>query len=232
MGLLGIGLVAYDLQLNAAFRKTDFTKPFYNYERLPFSGFDHVRVNSAGALNAQFVQGDFQVKVNPRLRDWLKVEQQGTQLIITARFSDHVQGFPADYALFVSCPKLTEIETSGRFLIGGKVEIDSSLPRPWFKPTRVVGFKLDSLKLSEIDGGNLVLEDNKIGNLQARIGTGSSLTIEPGNTFGSGEIWVPGKGQLTLMDTNNLQINHYLSDSATLILNGAAAKHVLKLNQP
>ena len=228
IGLLGVGLVIYDVQLNAAFRKSDYTRPFYNYVQRAFTGFDSIRLNSGKVLNVQLVQGDFLVKVNPRIIDWLKIHQEGSRLVITAEFPDHVEGFPFDYAVYISCPKLREIETSGQFQVRDNAEVDSTFPNPWYKPTKVTGFTLDSLQLSA-NGGNIVLENDKIGMLRATVGTGAMLTVEPGNTFGAGDISVVGKGQLTIREANKLKINHYLADSATLILSGAAAKQLLKI---
>lgn len=231
MGLLGLGLAVYDVQLSAAFHKSDYTKPYYDYERKAFSGFDRIRLNSGKVLNVQLVQGDFDVKINPRISEWLKVRQEGTRLIFNAEFPDHVEGFPYDYAIYISCPRLTEIEMSGQFTVRGNVEIDSTFPNPFYKPTRITGFRLDSLNLLE-KGGNVILETNKISMLRATVGTGAMLTVEPGNTFDSGDISIVGKGQLTIKDANNLKLNHYLADSATLILSGKAAKQLFKMNQP
>lgn len=231
LGLLGLGLFVYDLKLNATFRTSDYTTPFFDYESQSFTAFDRIRLNSGKVLNVQLVQGDFKVKVNPLISEWLRIRQEGSSLVISAEFPDHVEGFPYDYAVYISCPRLREIATSGQFMVRGNVEIDSTFQNPWYKPTRITGFTQDSLRLLD-KGGNVVLEASKIGDLQATIGTGAMLTVEPGNTFGSGEIAVVGKGQLTIKDAGNLKLNHYLADSSTLILSGAAAKQLLKNKEP
>lgn len=232
IGLLGVGLLVYDLQLNAAFQKGDYTQPFYNYERLPFSKFNRIRLNSATALSIVLVKGDFKVLANPRLGDLVQVRQEDSQLVITAHFPYRFDGGPIDYALFISCPDLKELETTGQYYLRNQL-VEGSYPAgPWHKGTIIRGFRQDSLHLSAVNSGAFALEDDRIGMLRAMIGAGSALTIGRGNAIGGGDITVLSNAQLTLTDTGNLNVNHYLADSATLTLSGAAAKQLLKLKEP
>ncbi|HLI92586.1 MAG TPA: hypothetical protein VKU83_03215 [Puia sp.] len=228
MGLLGAGLLAYDLQLNAAFRKADYTQPFYNYVPLDFRDFDRIRLNSAASLNIYLVKGDYHVKLNPRMADLVKLQKEGGELVITAHFPDRVNAL--NYALYISCPTLKGIETSGEYYFRNQL-VDTHIPEQlWYEPTVMKGFRVDSLQISEKDAGTIVLQDDRIGVLRAMVGAGSSLRIDAGNVIGGGDIAVLNKGQLTLKDTTGLNINHHLADSATLILSGEAAKKLLKLH--
>lgn len=212
VGLLGIGLLVYDLQLTAVFRKGDYTKPFYNYTSLNLRGFDRIRLNSATTLSFLLVQGDYKVVINPRIRTWLRVSQEGSKLIITADLPGSFDGFTNDYAAFISCPNLRRVETSGKYFVRGEAVVDRRGPNFWFNPTMITGFRLDSLEISEDGGGNLALRKDRLGILQAVVGNRSALRVGSDNVIGGGEISV--------------------SDSATLVLNGPAAKQLLKLKQP
>lgn len=232
LGLLGIGLLIYDLQLNAAFRTGDYTKPFYNYEQRAFANFDRIRLNSATALNVLFVQGDYKVLVEPRASDVIDVRQDGRQLVITAHFPYRFQGPQGEYAMYVSCPDLKNFETTGQYFMRNHLVKGKFILNPWIPPTVIRGFTLDSANLTQEDGGNLVLENDRIGALHATVGSGSSLTLNQGNAISGGDISVLNNGKLTLQDTTNLNVRHHLADSATLVLSGTAAKQLLKINQP
>jgi len=212
VGLLGIGLLVYDLKLDAVFRKGEYTKPFYDYKSLNFRGFDRIRLNSATTLSFLLVQGDYKVVVNPRLRTWLRVRQEGSKLIITADLPESFDGFTNDYAVFISCPNLRGVETSGKYFVKGEAVVDRRGPNFWFNPTMIAGFRSDSLEISEDGGGNLALRNDRLGILQAVVGNRTALRVGSDNVIGGGEISV--------------------GDSATLILNGVAAKQLLKLKQP
>ncbi|HEV2354749.1 MAG TPA: hypothetical protein VGR89_10925 [Puia sp.] len=231
IGLLGIGLLVYDLKLMAEFRKGDYSRPFYDYERLPFTGFDRIQLNSATALTILVVKGDFDVKVNPRLTDLITVQQNGGQLEITAHFPERINAGP-NYSLFVSCPSLRYFETSGKYYLRDQLVQGNFLWQPWYQPTVLKGFRLDSLSIAQRNGGEVLLQDDRMRSLHALVGTGSRLTIDQGNAIGGGDISVMDYAQLTLSDTNSLKPNRYLADSATLILSGAVAKQLLKLKQP
>jgi hypothetical protein len=229
ISLLGIGLVIYDLELNAVYRRGDFAKPFHEFVTLNFKDFDRIQLNSASSMNVLFIQGEFKVLANPKIMDWLEVRKDGRQLTLTAKFADHHTGYGSDqYAIYISCPRLEEITTDGQYFVRGVKTVDTNARNLWYLPTLIKGFRLDSLAIYETRGGNLVMEDDRIDRLTALVGGGSGLTISSSNSIGGGEMSVLDNSTLILKDTSSLKLHYHLADDAGVNLNGAAAKHLLK----
>jgi hypothetical protein len=229
VSLLGIGLLVYDLQLNAAYRLRDYEKPFDNFAILNFRDFDRISLNSGGMINVMLEQGDFKVKANPFISDWLEVRQEGRQLLLTAKFPSHHSGYRNDtYALYISCPHLREITTDGRYFIRGVETADTNDRNLFYLPTLIKGFQLDSLTVNEKYGGNLVMEDNRIGRLRGIVGGGSGFTIGNHNEIDSGDLSVRPRSQLILRDTSKLKLGYHIAGDAIVTLHGEAARQFLK----
>jgi len=229
ISLLGIGLVIYDLQLNAVYRRGGYVKPFYEFVTLNFKDFDRIQLNSASSMNVLFIQGDFKVLANPVIMDWLEVRQEGRQLTLTAKFGDHHTGYRDDqYAIYISCPRLEEITTDGQYFVRGIKTVDTNARNLWYMSTMIRGFRSDSLAIYEKRGGNLVMEDDRIDRLTAVVDGGSGLTISSGNSIGGGDLSVLDHSTLILKDSSSLKLHYHLADDAGVNLNGAAARHLLK----
>jgi hypothetical protein len=232
MVLLGTGLVIYDLQLNAAFHRGDYTRPFYDYEVLNYRGFDRIKLNSSTALNIKLVKGDFKVMANPVAHDFLDIHQEGSTLILNARFKDHYRSLFADYTLYISCPVLKDLRADARYKLGDILHTDDVVWMDWSKATSISGFNLDSLTIGEDNASNLVLKEDTIGKLSALVGAGGALTIGANNVIGGGDVEVMNRARLFINSPNIGNITYHLADSAALNITGAAAKQILKTGQP
>jgi hypothetical protein len=230
MLLLGVGLVAYDLELDAVVRKGNYIKPFYDYDSLNYRGFDRIRLNSSSALTILLVKGDFKVLANPVIHDFLDIHQEGDTLIINARFKDHFRGTNADYALYISCPVLKDFRADARYQFGDNSHTDSIVWIDWGKPTVIRGFNQDSLTIGEEHASNVVLKRDTIGKLSMVVGKGGAFTIGPNTMIGGGDLEVMNNARLVIKAADIRHINYHLADSAILEINGVVAKQLLKIN--
>ncbi|HEV3411174.1 MAG TPA: hypothetical protein VG101_01795 [Puia sp.] len=232
MVLLGAGVVMYDLQLDAAFRKGDYTRPYYDYEKMNFTGFDRIELNSSTAINILVVPGEYKVLANPGIHDFLEIRQEGTRLVINARFLDHFRVAFGEHLLFVSCPVLKEFKADARYSVGKAVITDSVANFPWFRPSVISGFNLDSLVVGQQNAAKVVLQNDTVKRLAGAMGRGADLTLGEGNQFGGGDLDVLNGARLSIGMRGALNLNIHLADSAVFEINGAAAKGLLKINQP
>lgn len=232
MVLLGTGLVLYDFQLGASFRQGEYTEPFFNYDQLHFTGFDRIELNSSTAITVMLVRGDFKVFATPGVREFLRVRQEGTKLIIDARFRYHYRNVFGDYLLYISCPDLKAFKADARYTVGDMIITDSANRDFWFMPSVISGFRLDSLTVDEEDAANLVLKKDTIKAFRGNVGKGAALSIGTENSFDVAELHVTNEGRLRVNTPDVRNLNIHLADSATLITTGAAAKQLLKISQP
>jgi hypothetical protein len=246
MLLLGISLGFYDLKLAAEYRKGDYTDPYYSYVKLNYRDFDEIELHSATSVNIIVVQGNFNVLAHPQATDYLVVRQEGKRLIIEARYPDHFRGINAAYTLFISCPALSVFKADTKYMIRSVVVTDYALWDPWWLPTVIRGFNLDSLAIREDHASNLVLEGNHIKRLTAVVGAGEAgeigaaaaggergrelsgpvLAIGQGNHFDSSDLNILSKGRLWVKGTDIRQLTYHLADSASLTVNGVSARYL------
>jgi hypothetical protein len=231
MALLGAAMVVYDFQLDAAYRKGDYTKPFYDYVKLGLTGFDRIDLNSSTAIPILLVRGDFKVLASPDIRDYLVIHQEGTRLIIDARFLDHFRASFRPSVVYISCPALKAFTADSRYYIGDKVKTDSAVHAPWYQATTLSGFRLDSLTLTAQNAAKLMLKNDTVRKLTAAVGLGVDLTLGEGNQF-SGDLEVMNGARLFIGAAAIGNLRYHLADSAELDINGAAAKQLMKINQP
>ena len=99
MALLGAAVVIYDLQLDAAYRKGDYTKPFYDYVKMNFKGFDRIEMNASTAFNILLVPGEYKVLVNPTFLTTSISTRKGPALVVNANFLDHFRDAFGGYSL-------------------------------------------------------------------------------------------------------------------------------------
>jgi hypothetical protein len=170
---------------------------------------------------------------NPFAMDFLKVKQQSNRLIIDAAFREHYNSVNTDYILYISCPNLAMVYADAKYTKKGVTVTDTSANNFDWKPTLISGFTVDSLRITENHAANIILENNKISKLNTVVGmddkSRSNLTISINNQFSKTDLNILNKSHLWIKsgDVNNL--NYRLADSATLVVKGAAAKHLLKL---
>lgn len=228
--LMGVSLVVYDFGLKAEYQKHDYADPFRDYTIQNFKDFDEVQLNSSTAINIILVKGPFKVMTNPAAGDFLKVEQKGRRIVITAAFPEHYRSFTSQYLVYVSCPNISLLKTDAWYTADHATITDTFSHDLRWKPTLMSGFTLDSLHLDIDHASNLVLENNKINKLSGTIGAekdgGPALVIGNHNEFLNSNLTILNRGQLIVKGTDTRHLNYALADSATLKVNGAAVKHL------
>ena len=231
LAMIVICLAWYDFSLKAEYQKGDYTNPYRDFDTLRYRDFDEIELDASTAAGIIIVQGPYKILVNPRVGSFLHLEKQGRRLVISAAFRDHYQAFTSDYIVYVSCPKLSLLKTDAWYTAGETRVTDTTVNDLRWKPTLLRGFTLDSLSLQADHASNLVLENNKIDNLKGIIGqspeSGPALTITGDNQFGKSDLDIQNKGRLVIKGKGPNNLNYHLADSATLMVNGAAVKHLL-----
>ena len=226
-------LVIYDWGLRAEYLKGDYTKPFNDYVALNYSGFNEIELNSSTAVNIKIVQGQFKVLANPYAVEFLRVSRQGNRLIVNAAFSDQFRSINTDYILYISCPNLSALYADAYYNKAGITVTDTTSNDFDWKSTLISGFTEDNLNIKETHASNIILENNKLNNLTATVGINeksrSNLTIGDDNQFKTTDLNILNKSQLWIKSANSNNLNYHLADSATLVVNGASAKHLLNL---
>ncbi|MDO3626710.1 hypothetical protein [Mucilaginibacter sp. BT774] len=233
LAILIISLIAYDLSLRAEYRKGDYTNPYRDYISLNYHDFNEIELNASTAVNIIIVQGPYKVLANPGAEDFLRVNKQGKRLVINAAFPDHYRNIAANYVLYISCSKLSLLKTDARYTTNGAPVTDTVARDIRWYPTLIKGFSLDSLKIQADHASNIVLENNRINILNGvtgqSSGSGSALTIGGNNKFAKSNLDICNKSQLVIKGGTSADLNYHLADSATLVVNGAAVKHLLNL---
>lgn len=231
LALLIISLAFYDLRLKAEYQKGDYTDPYRGYNSLNYRDFDEIELNASTAVNIIVVQGPYKVLANPNCDDFLRISKQGKRLVINAAFPNHYRNVLAAHILYISCPKISLLRTDAHYTADGIPVTDTVAYNLQWYSTLITGFKLDSLTLNAAHASNIVLENNQINTLNGIIGqspgSGSALTIGSGNKFGKSNLNIYNKSQLVIKGPSSPDLNYSLADSATLTVNGAAAKHLL-----
>lgn len=226
-------LMIYDWGLRAEYLKGNYTKPFNDYVPLNYSGFNEIELNSSTAVNIKIVQGPFKVLANPDAIEFLKVSRQSNRLIVNASFSNQYRSVNTDYLLYISCPNLSSFNADAHYTTGSNTVIDTAANDFAWKPTLISGFTEDNLNIKETHASNIILENNKLNNLTATVGINeksrSNLTIGDNNQFKTTYLSILNRSQLWIKNANSNNLNYHLADSATLIVNGASAKHLLNL---
>jgi len=232
LAILIISLVAYDLSLKAEYRKGDYTNPYREYNSLNYSDFDEIESNASTAVNIILVQGPYKVLANPTTDDFLRVSKRGKRLVINAAFPDHYRNINVNYVLYISCPKLSLLKADAQYTTNSVPVTDTAVRDMRWYPTLITGFHLDSLRLQTDHASNIVLENNQInvlnGVIGQRTGSGSALTIGSNNKFANSNLYICNKSQLVIKGNTSPDLTYHLADSATLVVNGAAVKHLFK----
>jgi len=230
------GLFMYDLDLKAEYLKGDYKKPFGLFVPENFKDFNTIELQSATAINLMVVQGPYKVLTDPTANEFVKISQQGNKLIISAAFKDHYRGINSDYAVFISCPDLAAFISDAHYTVG-EWKVTDTLPNIFDKrSTLITGFNSAQLAITENNGSNVLLRNDRITNLKATVGSsyhsGSMITIGHGNTFTNADLQILNKGILNIDAPAGNNISYHIADSARLSVNGATSKQLLKITQP
>lgn len=225
-------LIFYDLGLRAEYLKSDFADPHRQYAALNFTGFDEVELRSSTSLNIKIVQGPYQVLADPEGLSFVKIKRLHNRLIISAAFSDFYHSLHSDFTLLISCPKLTLFKADAVCLIAGRTATDTTANNFDYYPTLISGFNGRKLTISADHAANLVLENNQLDSLIATVGTHpksrSNLTICKKNVFIYSDVQILHNSYLRINDYKLISLHYQLADSAMLLINGAAVKHISK----
>jgi hypothetical protein len=178
------------------------------------------------------VPGEYKVLVSPNVLDYLDIHQEGTTLVVNAHFLDHFRDAFGDYSLYVSCPTLKTFKADARYSVGKTLMTDSTVQFVWYQPMVISGFNLDSLDIAAQNGTKLALKNDTIRKLTANLARGADLTLDKGNQFSGGDMKIMNGARLSVETRGMQRLNYHLADSAELNINGAAAKQLLKINQP
>lgn len=230
--LLGL-LITYDFALQASFKKANYKDPFFNYSKLKYSNFDKVIVKAANELKVEIRQADtFSVRVNNFMKEDVEIGQVGDQLLVS--LADKTDSYIAyEKGVVIFMPRLREIITTDfkRMKEDGKGKVQ--LQAEWREGnyTLVSGFDLNSLKITQVDNSMVILQNNKIGKLQAVEANGthqSELRIEGSNRIDSADISVKGSNILSLFWVDIPHLKYDLSATSTVSLTGGALKLMKK----
>jgi hypothetical protein len=227
--------VAYDLLLKAEYMSGDYKIPYKSYITLPWKNFDIVEVNSSTAVNVQFVQGPFSVKIDDRVLEYTTIRQQGNRLLINANFENNYLWNPHPYVLLISCPKLTKVYANATYYADKHPVTDSIVREAWnMRNVLIDGFKQDSLSVEQDYGSTVMLSNNSIRSVQAVIGksegSGSKIILEQNNQFDNARLDIGHRSKLELENCIIHHLAYHLADSAKLIVSGSAHDLLNNLN--
>lgn len=233
LALLIIGLALYDLRLKAEYKKGDYADPYRDFVKLDHKDFDAIELNSSTAVNIMLVQGPFKVMVTPQATDFVDIRQEKNRLIVDVKFRDHFSGVNPEYVVYISCPVLSCFKADAHYLADGVKVTDTVARDLGWRPTVISGFNADSLVIQEDHASNVKLENNRINSFRATVGlsdkSGAALTIGKNNQFTKSNLDILNRSKLWIKGTDVNNLNYKLADSASLIINGVSAKHMLKL---
>ena len=236
LALVFISLLIYDSRLKAKYLKGDFRNPYGDFVPANYSNFNAIDLQSGTAVNLIVTKGPYKVLVDPVAGDFVKISRQGSTLTIYAVFKDHYRSIASDYTVFISCPDLKAFTSDARYEVND-AKVTDSLPNIFEKKSTLIsGFNTASLAITESNGSNIKLENNRIGSLRAVVGAGYNagaiITIGHGNTFNTADLNILNKGILNIESPAGNDITYHLADSAKLSVNGAISKQLFKTIQP
>ena len=223
-GLLLLGsLTAYNMALRAEYVHGTYRNPFRNYTALGLRNFDRVTVPAAGVLNVKIVAGPFAVHIEKDAVEFVHVVQHGEQLIVVLAYPKEWKYLGRQQAVVISCPRLADLTTEGTYTVAGRPQLDQLHGGG---NALVQGFRQDSLLLQQDRSSKIELKGNTLGWLRVVAGTrpGSEphLDIAADNHIQAADLTIGHRGHLGLV-TAIPRLRYQFSDSATVMLTGAAA---------
>jgi hypothetical protein len=175
-------------------------------------------------VNVKIVAGPFAVHVNKKAAEFVHVTQHGEQLTVALDYPKEWKWLGPQEALAISCPRLTALSTEGTYTVAGKPQASKLQAGA---EVEISGFRQDSLMLQQARSSQVHLVGNTLGWLRALAGThaGSEpeLSIDADNHIQAADLTVGHRGHLVLA-TAIPRLRYQLSDSVSVVLNGAAAR--------
>lgn len=227
--ILLISLAVYDAALTAAFKDGSFRDPYKDFTSLEFKGFDTITVNGGGDINVDIMPGDFQVRVSNQYLPIVKVKQKGKELVLDVEYTEELESTNSNVHVVISCPDLVLLNTNAVSTKQGAQHIRNEVLREnmMFNLARrvlVKGMVLDSLVIKQNNGSEVLLQENKIGHLDAMVGlsyaSGPRLRVLNGNAITNADLNIQANSELELLDVAipDLTLKH--SNHAKVILSG------------
>lgn len=216
-----ISMVAYDFALRAEYRKGDYKNRFYGMEKnTELTGFTTIDNRAANYVSVDVDQGNkAEVYTQRNWKDNFKIYKNGTVLVIevNAKEAKNLKPFHQSM-LTIVCPSIEKLITKPYLQPKLSENYDSE------GTTTLKGFNLQNLLLNIGKESNVVLEGNKIDQLQAVVGENSSrnsnLTINSNNQINIAKIDVLGRNWLRIENPVITKKQFTVSDSATISMSG------------
>jgi hypothetical protein len=231
--LIVSSLFGYDCLLKAAYKSGSYKDPYSSFKTFNFKNFDAVDIISSTAANVKFVQGPFSVRIDRVALDYVKVKQEGGRLQISAAFEGQYYGNPNPYLVVISCPRLSKLNTNAIYTTNKRIKIDTIAREDWnMRQVLIDGFKQDSLTIDQDYGSTVVLANNNIRAISAVVGkspnSGSKIVVLKTNVLQETNFDIRNRSRLILNDAIIPNLKYNLSDSAKLVLTGAAQNLIKK----
>ena len=219
-------LATYDAALHAEYRTGRYRDPLRNYQTLSLRGFDRISLPAAGMVNVKVERGPFAVHLSKDAAEYVHVAQQNGQLAVTLDYPKEWKWLGPKDALRITCPQLTALSTEGTYTVAGKPQHNKLQGGG---EVEIKGFRQDSLALQLDQSSRVVLTGNLLRQLRAatgqRPGTEPELNIGADNHIQAADLAVGNRGHLVLA-TAIPNLRYQLSDSVSVVLNGAAARRL------
>jgi len=230
---LVLSIITYDHLLKKEFLTGKYKNIYAYYTELKFKNFDTFDLDAAQIANVKFIQGPYRVLIEPNALDYVKVKQKGSHLQIDVNLSGSRYNYGHPFLLLISCPRIAAVKTNAFFTNRNLKIIDTALDEGWNeRHVLISGFKQDSIVITQDYGSHVMLDSNQISSLNATIGKSplsvSRITILKNNHFENVTLQVLNKSKLVLNDAYIAHLNYQLSDSARLIMTGAAKHAFIK----
>ena len=216
-------MVAFDFALRAEYLKGNYKSQFYGMQKLNFKDFNKIDNRVANRVNLKIMYGiNFTIWANNNIKDYIKISKNGSELIIDSLSSQKSNPNHFYAEITIICPSLNKVVTSSKS-VGNSYE-DAA--------TNLQGFNLQNLNLIINNSTHINLENSKIGNLQANVGSNLTqhayLFIASNNQIENATIDVPGKNQLVIENPKINKSNFTISDSANVSLGGSILKQLAR----
>lgn len=217
-------LATYNVALRAEYRTGNYKNPLHNYQALGLRNFDKVTVPSASGLKVSVTAGPFAVHVSKDAADYVRVTQQGQQLVVSLNYPKELERLGQREAVRITCPRLAALTTEGTYTVAGQVQ---TTELQGGGEVEINGFRQDSLTLHQHQNNKVRLVGNTLNLLRAaastRAGNEPSLEIGPDNRIQAADLTIGHRGHLTLAIAIP-RLRYQFSDSASVRLTGAAAR--------
>lgn len=227
--LLLASLTGYNAALRAEYRLGTFKDPLRNYTALPLTNFSTLDVPAAGLLRVKIEVGPYAVYVSKDAAKYLKVSQQGAQITVALNYPEKETWLGRGEALIIRCPRLNALTAGATYTLAGHPQTQMRLGYPAGNEVVIKGFAQDSLRLVQDNSARIVLVGNRLGQLQAEVGTtqgsGSTLRLEKDNRIQSANLSIEHQSHLEL-ESAIPQLRYQFSDSATAAFSGMAARRL------